>query len=105
MRVWARAAAWAMWLLASLPSEPSGPGGRPRARAAAARRAVHCATRARVSTRAISWRTSGSDARPVATALLDDEIGSPGALRIPLVGLGGHGLLDRRLTDHAATGA
>ena len=65
-----RAACRAMTLLASLPSEPSGPGDRPAARAAAARSAVHRADQASSTSRAISWRTSGSPARPCAIARL-----------------------------------
>jgi hypothetical protein len=74
---WTRAACWAMTLLASLPSEPSGPGGRPAARAAAARSAVHRAEAASSTSRAISWRTSGSPARPCAIARPGTKSGRP----------------------------
>ncbi|HEV2935311.1 MAG TPA: hypothetical protein VGY96_19460 [Streptosporangiaceae bacterium] len=74
---WTRAACRAMTLLASLPSEPSGPGGRPAARAAAARSAVHRADQASSASRAISWRTSGSPARPCATARPVTRSGRP----------------------------
>ncbi len=71
-------AAWrAMTLLASLPSEPSGPGGRPAARAAAARSAVQRADQASSTSRAISWRTSGSPARPCAIAWPVTRSGRP----------------------------
>jgi hypothetical protein len=72
-----RAACRAMTLLASLPSEPSGPGGRPAARAAAARSAVHRADQASSTSRAISWRTSGSPAKPCAIARPVTRSGRP----------------------------
>jgi hypothetical protein len=72
-----RAACRAMTLLASLPSEPSGPGGRPAARAAAARSAVHRADQTSSASRAISWRISGSPARPCVVAWLVTRSGRP----------------------------
>ena len=67
----------AIRLLASLPSEPSGPGGRPAALAAAARSAVHRADQASSTSRAISWRTSGSPAKPCAIARPVTRSGRP----------------------------
>jgi hypothetical protein len=72
-----RAACRAMTLLASLPNEPSGPGGRPAARVAAARSAVHRADQASSTSRAISWRTSGSSARRCAIARPGTKSGRP----------------------------
>src|SRR5580658_10409380 len=68
MRAWTRDAERAMLLLDNFPREPSGPGGRPRARATPARWAVHRADQAVAMSRAISWRTTGSEFRPVARA-------------------------------------
>ena len=72
-----RAAARAMLLLASLPSEPSGPGGRPAARATAARWAVHRAVQASEMTLTTSWRISGSPAAPASAARSATRSGRP----------------------------
>src|SRR5580704_3414868 len=68
IKLWTREADRAMLLLESLPNDPSGPGGRPSARAAAARWAVHRAAHASEMSRAISWRMTGSVCRPVVVA-------------------------------------
>ncbi len=72
-----RAAARATLLLASLATEPSGPGGRPSARAAAARCAVQRADQASVISLTISCRTSGSVSRPAAIARSMTRSGRP----------------------------
>ncbi len=73
---------------ASLPSEPSGPGGRPSARAAAARCArPRGGLRRGVRAAATCWRTTGSSVDGRALGPLGDQVGPAGPLRVPLVGL------------------
>ena len=68
MSEWACDAERAILLVTNFPSDPSGPGGRPSARAAAARWAVHLAAEDRLRTLTISCRTTGSLFAPVAAA-------------------------------------
>ena len=62
---------------ASLPIDPSDPGGRPRARAALARPAVHSDARWKHTSFIISWRSTGSSILPIARARSMTKSGRP----------------------------
>ena len=85
---WTRAAWRATWLSASLPIEPSGPGGRPAARAALARSAVHSLARCIDSSAGDLLAHDRIVPRPSGPRVVDDEVDATGALRVPRVDLG-----------------
>ena len=93
---WTCAACRAMWLLSSLPSDPSGPGVRPDGPGRGGPLAQPPPGAFERVQRGQFLADDRSPVRPGGAGLLRRQVGAPGALGVPLVGLVEGGRLGRR---------